>query len=135
MEPVRLPSRAADRPLIRSIWVFLAPGRFAAKAPAYECRVSLDFLVRIYTYQWVGENELFCDVPETEKVNNFLEMPLSVFGETPAVYRVIVKAIPAAADSSTTSSGGARQTTSKTNPTAATAKSAGSRTALTQTGL
>jgi hypothetical protein len=49
--------------------------------------------------------------------------------------RVAANPIPAAAASSTTSSGGARQTVSKTKPAAAIAKSAGSRTALTHTGL
>src|ERR1700677_1372160 len=38
----RLP--VADRTLIRSIWVFLAPGRFAAKTPDHEGWYSLDFL-------------------------------------------------------------------------------------------
>jgi hypothetical protein len=37
----------------RSVWVFLARGRFAAKTPARECWISLDFLVRIETFQWV----------------------------------------------------------------------------------
>ena len=40
----------------RSVWVFLASGRFAAKAPAHEPRlswISLDSLVRIETFQWV----------------------------------------------------------------------------------
>ena len=40
----------------RSVWVFLALGRFAAKNPAYEPWISLDFLdslVRIETFQWV----------------------------------------------------------------------------------
>jgi hypothetical protein len=35
---------AADRTLIRSTWVFLARGRFAAKTPVYEGWISLDFL-------------------------------------------------------------------------------------------
>jgi hypothetical protein len=36
--------KGGDRTLIRSIWVFLAPGRFAAKTPAHACWISLDFL-------------------------------------------------------------------------------------------
>jgi len=35
---------AADRTIIRSIWVFLAPGRFAAKTAVCEGWISLDFL-------------------------------------------------------------------------------------------
>ena len=37
----------------RSVWVFLAPGRFAAKTPDHEGWLSLDSLVRIDTFQWV----------------------------------------------------------------------------------
>src|SRR4029077_10968842 len=40
----------------RSVWVFLAPGRFAAKTPAHEW-LSLDSLVRIDTFQWVTRLE------------------------------------------------------------------------------
>ena len=43
MEPARLPSRPRHCSG-RSIWVFLARGRFAAKTPAYEGWISLDFL-------------------------------------------------------------------------------------------
>jgi hypothetical protein len=39
--------------LIRSIWVFLARGRFDAKTPDYERWISLDSLVRFYTFQGV----------------------------------------------------------------------------------
>ena len=35
---------APQRAVGRSVWVFLAPGRSAAKAPADECWISLDFL-------------------------------------------------------------------------------------------
>src|SRR5271154_6885330 len=40
----------------RSVWAFLAPGRFAAKAPLMRVGlswISLDSLVRIETFQWV----------------------------------------------------------------------------------
>jgi hypothetical protein len=40
----------------RSVWVFLARGGFAPKAPLLSVRfpwISLDFLVRIKTFQWV----------------------------------------------------------------------------------
>jgi hypothetical protein len=51
------PATASDR----SVWVFLAPGRFAAKTPA-KMSVglswnSLDSLVRIETFQWVTRLE------------------------------------------------------------------------------
>jgi hypothetical protein len=41
----------------RSVWVFLARGRFAAKTPARERWIVLDSLVRIETYQWVTRHE------------------------------------------------------------------------------
>ena len=40
----------------RSVWIFFAPGRFAAKTAAHEgwiSWISLDSLVQIETYQWV----------------------------------------------------------------------------------
>jgi hypothetical protein len=50
IEAVRLPSRLAGRTLIRSIWVFSACRRFAAKVPADGLGflwISLDSLVQI----------------------------------------------------------------------------------------
>ena len=41
----------------RSVLVFLAPGRFAAKTPDHEGWISLDSLVRIETYQWVTRHK------------------------------------------------------------------------------
>jgi hypothetical protein len=49
---------------VAPIWVFLAPGRFASKAPLLSVGISLDFLgisldslVRIETFQWVMRPE------------------------------------------------------------------------------
>jgi len=54
-------SRPTDWNLIRSIWIFLASGRFAAKTTAKACWISLDFLgfSRPYRYFSMGYTE-FC---------------------------------------------------------------------------
>jgi hypothetical protein len=49
--------RAAHGSARSPVWVFLARGRFAARAPADERRISLDSLVRIETFQRVTRLE------------------------------------------------------------------------------
>jgi len=47
---------ASATPFVDPVWVFLARSRFAAKTPIMRVGfpwISLDSLVRIYTYQWV----------------------------------------------------------------------------------
>src|SRR6202042_333664 len=59
-EPVRVPSRLFGRRLISPIWVFLAPGPFAAKPSFLRVGfpwISLDSLVRIETYQRVTRDK------------------------------------------------------------------------------
>jgi hypothetical protein len=44
----------------RSVWVFLAPGRFGSEGPPHEVGLSwicLDSLVRIETFQWITRLE------------------------------------------------------------------------------